>query len=637
MNTNVASFEGKAAPKRLAISWGWTNPPEEVIRIAEKSLYAQEKRSGEVLVHWGILTEEARDRILLKKPKEIKTITWMAEQDPTNVLPVKEQLLALQNNYPFYDRLSLLMEHPQLGSTAVLKYCEDLDAVLMLADGVGSTLVFSNFNTLVSYMTQGSGKKKEDPLIKVCQNGILQLAVGSRDEISFLLKSHSKESGNVGIDVGTKVWNTASEEMQTPEAKIIGRLFDHAANKGATDIALKPFRNGAIQVLMRRWGNLVSPFEADGNTVDYSFTIPAELGNKVINLLGSFSSANTDATRKRVPTDGQITYKSTTADAFMRLSFIPLNHLGESRDLRSVSIRLFARTESNIMLDELNIQPEVAALIRDAIRMPQGLILFSGPVNSGKSTAIAAAIGEHVKVYGDTKKRISVEDPIERHVYGVIQINVPKQLEDEAERYNVILRAIKRHDLNVLWVGEVRDKEGAEFCVGFAGSGHLVLSTIHAKDTILAYDILSHMVDPGVRFQLAESMALSVGLRLVQTLCPDCSPKEGWTEPTADEKRLFALNLDMLGESAELPAKIPRANSHPRKCTCDKGYSGSTPVCEVLPFTRQVKDAAIAMMAGEDPRAQRKIFANARKVTLLQSGLQLLQAGKVDLGSILFF
>lgn len=637
-NSNVKFLDEDEDVVALAGEWGWTNPPVEIFRMAEKSLFARKTKSGEILVKWHYIDELTRDRLLLKKPEDIQTLSYFASQEPVRVLPYKEQILALKNGYPFYDRISLMIQHSAMSTPAVHKRCEELDVVLMLAEGIAPVLVFSSFATLVSFMTQGSGKKKDEVLIKANHGAMPRLAVGSRDEISFILKSYSVDAGDFGSETGSKVWSTVAEDMQSPEAKELGRLFDHALQKGATDISFKPFRDGSAQVLIRRWGSLISPFAADNHAANSSFKLSADLTNKAINLLMSFSGANQDATRKRVPTDGQITYKSTTADAFMRLSFIPLNHLGESRDLRSVSIRLFSRTESSIRLEDLNIQPEVADLIRDAVRMPQGLILFSGPVNSGKSTAIAGAIGEHVEVYGDTEKRISVEDPIERHVYGVIQVNVPTHLREQTDRYNVILRAVKRHDLNVLWVGEVRDREGAEFCVGFAGSGHLVLSTIHAKDTILAYDILSNLVEPGVRFQLAESMALSVGLRLVKTLCPACSPEEGWSEPNDAERRLFALNLKMLGETETLPKKIPRANSHPQRgCSCEGGYAGSVPVCEALPFTREVRDAAIALIGGGDVRTQRKIMADARAVTLLQSGLQLLRQGKVDLDSILFF
>jgi type IV pilus assembly protein PilB len=640
MNTRASMREVRLDPTGLAAEWGWDNPTEEILEIAAKSLYAQTVACGEILVAWGALDAITRDRLLARKPKEIQTLQYFAEQEPMRVLQYVEQILALQKGYPFYERLSLLEVHPEMAEQVVRKRCDELDVVMMNIEGRRAVLVFSKWEALLKYSTMGSAKLS-DPLYRASGNTMPLLAVGSRDDISSVLNMHHEDGSEAGGESGNKLWNATSDEMNTPEGRELARLFDHALVENATDVSLKPSgRNGAVKVMIRKWGRLVTPFRKskaqNSSSGDADFVFSPELASKAINLLASKSGANPSGTRMRIPSDGQITYRSTTGDAFMRLNFIPLNHLGEIKDLRSVSVRLFSRNESSIALEDLRIPENVADQIRDAVRMPQGLILVAGPVNSGKSSTIAGAIGEHVNVFGDTSNRLSVEDPIERHLKGITQINVPTHIQDQAERFNVTLRAIKRHDLNLLWVGEVRDRQSAEFCVAFAGSGHLVLSTIHAKDSILAYDILSQMVDAGVRFQLAESMALSVSQRLVKTLCPHCSPAKNMQAPTEQERRLFELNLQVLGEKEELPELVNRP--HPGGCDkCDDGYSGSLPICEVLPFTRAVKDSAIALLNNENMREQRQRIADARTVTLLQSGLDLVKQGKVDINSILFF
>lgn len=628
----------QSAVKLLAAEWGWTNPPESVLKIAEQSLFAQKALSGEILVQWNLIDASTRDRLMKNKPPGIQTLEYIAEQEPVRVKSSVEQILALKNGYPFYGQLSLLTTHTCMSEPSVIKRCDELDAVVMTIDGVRTVVVFDKWDKLLKYSTLGKDAHN-DALYKANGNAAPLLAVGARDEILSLLKTFHSNSGDQQADAGARVWYTEAPEMQTPEAKEVSRLVDHTVSNHGTDISFKPFRNGGIQVLIRKWGKLISPFKdstLEGGQKGMKIVYPVELAEKVINLLAQHSGANPKNARKRVPSDGQITYRSSAADAFLRLNFLPLNHLGERADLRSVSIRVFGRTEQSIRLTDLNMPATAAEAILDAIRMPQGLILWSGPVNSGKSTGIAAAIGELVAVYGDEQKILSVEDPIERYVLGITQVNVPTHIENLAERYNVILRSIKRHDLNVLWVGEVRDKESAEFCVGFAGSGHLVFSTIHAKDSIVAYEILSYMVDPGIRFQLSESMALSINQRLVKTICPCCSKDIPWSPATDEERRRFKLNLAMSGESAELPAELPRAN--PQGCeNCDEGYAETVPICEVLPFTREVKDAFISLSAGYNVSEQRRIIAAARTSTLLQSGLELLRDGRVDLDSILFY
>ena len=105
---NVFLISENSAAGKLAADWGWRNPPEEVIQIAERSLEVQNTHSGQILVDWQVIDADTRDRLLKKKPAEIPTLEYFAEQEPGRVLQYVEQILALKNGYPFYERLSLL-------------------------------------------------------------------------------------------------------------------------------------------------------------------------------------------------------------------------------------------------------------------------------------------------------------------------------------------------------------------------------------------------------------------------------------------------------------------------------------------------------------------------------------------------
>lgn len=632
---NAAAPDGAA---ELAATWGWKNAPDEVVQIAARAIHAKRVKSAQVLVDWDVIDVATRDRLLQRKAADTPTLQYFAEQEPVRVLQHVEQILALKNGYPFYDRLSLLSPHKEMEDAQVVRRCDEIDAVLMLIENQVPVLVFSNWDAMLKYSVMGRSEQTTDAVIKANGGIMPQLAVGARDDISAILKQHHERHSDDDADAANagRVWHVkANDPNSTPEEREISRIFDHALGEKATDIALVPLSNGAVEVYIRKWGVLIPPFKkARGNGEIRKTVIGSVIAGKAINLLQSRSGANVDRTRLREPDDGHIKYRSATADAFMRLNFIPLNHLGEYKELRSVSVRLFSRSEQSPRLEDLRIPKHVAQYLRDAVRAPQGFILLSGPVNQGKSSTVAGAIAEHVEIFGDTKKRMSVEDPIEREVPGMIQIQAPGHIKDPAQKFNVILRALKRHDFNLLFVGEIRDAETADFGVRFSSSGHLVLSTIHAKDSILAYTILSEMVDRELRFQLVESMSLSVSQRLVSTVCQHCGTKH--SEPTIEERRLFKLNNEMLGENRPIPKTFTRAN--PAGCEqCQDGYAGSMPICEVLPFTRQVKDAIHAMHDGRDARVQRQIIADARPVTLLQSGLDLVRSGMVDLRSVLFF
>jgi len=606
---------------QIARDWGWRNPPKDIIELARQAHMAKKIKSGELVVQMGIITEAQKSRLLASKPSHVQTIAWFAQCDPA-VAPFVEQLLALKVGYPYYGTLSLLSIHPCMNDAAVAARADELDAAVMLIEETTPVVVFSQFTSLIKFKSMGRGDRLNDAIARAVGTDV-RLAVGSRDEISAVLKGiRSSAESSASVVEAINIWSAGSAENQSqPANREIGRIIDHALSQGATDIALLPLRNGDLQVQMRKFGEMINPNAVTGR-------INADLARQIVSLLQAKSGANPTNTIQRVPTDGQITYRSVSGDVFLRLSFIPMNHLGDLRNLTSVSIRLLPRVESVISLDDLRLEQHVIDQIRFAMQISQGLVLVVGPTNSGKSTTIAGALGEHVKLFGDRRKRLSIEDPIERFVHGVQQYNAPQHIRDDAQRFEIVLRAFKRHDPDIIWVGEIRDRVTADLCVSAATTGHLVLSTLHANDTVIAFDAIAKMADREKRFQLAESMSLLISQRLVKEVCPHCCRIE---RPTDDEHRLFRQYLKMIGESAELPETI--AHTNPQGCArCDSGYVGLLPINEVLPFDRQAKDAAIALLSGG---TRRDTLAKARTLTLAESALRLLAQHKVDLSAVI--
>jgi len=606
---------------QIAQGWGWRNPPKDIIEIAREAQMAKRVRSGDLLVQKGLVTEEQKSRLLSSKPSHIQTIMWFAQKEPA-VAPFVDQLLAFKAGYPYYSTLSLLSIHPCMHDSAVMARADELHAAVMLIEETTPVVVFSQFTSLIKFKSMGRGERLNDPVVRAVGADVY-LAIGARDEISAVLKGVRRSTADSSVSVveAINIWSAGSAENQSqPANREISRIIDHALSQGATDIALQPLRNGDLQVQMRKFGEMIKPTAVADR-------IHADLARQVVALLQAKSGANPTNTIQRVPTDGQITYRSVSGDVFLRLSFIPMNHLGDLRNLTSVSIRLLPRTESVISLNDLKLDQQVIDQIRFAMQISQGLILVVGPTNSGKSTTIAGALGEHVKLFGDRRKRLSIEDPIERFVHGIQQYNAPQHIKDENQRFEIILRAFKRHDPDVIWVGEIRDRVTADLCVSAATTGHLVLSTLHANDTVIAFDVLARTVDREKQFQLAESMSLLISQRLVKEVCPHCCRI---TPPTDDEHRLFQQYLKMIGESAELPETIAHAN--PQGCSrCDSGYIGLLPINEVLPFDRRAKDAAIALLNEGD----RRELAKARTLTLAESAIRLLAQHKVDLGAVI--
>jgi type IV pilus assembly protein PilB len=235
------------------------------------------------------------------------------------------------------------------------------------------------------------------------------------------------------------------------------------------------------------------------------------------------------------------------------------------------------RDQGFIPLDQLGLVPEDLAAIRKAIKRPYGLILISGPTGSGKSTTLYSMLAELDR---ETKNVLSLEDPIEYYVDGVIQSQVRPEI---GYTFATGLRTTLRQDPNVIMVGEIRDSETAKLAVQAALTGHLVLSTIHTNSAIGS---IPRLIDMGVEpYLIPPTLALSMAQRLVRKLCPDA----GDPTPVSESMR------DMMSkEMNSLPAKyrldIPESVVEAKRTpVCPNGTRGRLAVFEVMEMSSDIE------------------------------------------------
>lgn len=624
MLQNDSSFgsASESSAHELTSKWGWSNPPRPVIDMAVLSLKLKMMKTGMALTYLNVLTEESLKQLLLEQPEKTKLLEYAAQKN-ASIRPMIDRILALKTSYAYYETLVGLNMHPCMMDKNVHKKCEDLDAVVLEIEESHPVVVFSSYQTMSTYASAGRELKASDIIRRkagIEGNKDILVAVGKRDVVIQMLSASKDETGSEHVEISESLWH-GSAALDVYQKQLV-RMLDYCIEKKVTDISIVPQRTGGARNLMRRFGDLVDMPTKMLSEDEY---------RNIVNFLMAKSGANPKAVRVFVPTDGQITFRSVAGDVFLRLSFIPLNHPGSEAEMISISIRILPRTDTVIQLEELKIAPFVRSEIATAAKFPQGLILLAGGTNTGKSTTIAGAIGENVKHYGDKRKRISLEQPIERFLPGVLQVNIPERVMKDGnsiDGFGLILRSIKRHDPDVIWVGEIRDQESANVCVASAISGHLVFSTIHANHTLLGYDNLSKMVHADQRFQLIEALSLIVAQRLVKEVCPSCKQIGS---PTDSEKQMFANHILRIGvNDAKLPTKV--AHAHPEGCdTCGfTGYTGIHPVNEVLPVTYEVKDAMISMLNNEN---KRKFIEDRRTVTMFDSAMALVTAHKIELES----
>ena len=275
--------------------------------------------------------------------------------------------------------------------------------------------------------------------------------------------------------------------------------------------------------------------------------------------------SNLDIAEKRAPQDGRLKIEVAGHRVDMRVSTLPVTN-GEK-----VVMRLIDQRNTLAGLDDLGFYPEELARVRSYLARPQGIMLVTGPTGSGKSTLLYAAL-RHIQHV--TKNIVTVEDPVERQIRGINQVQVD---EKGKKTFAGALRAILRQDPDVIMIGEIRDKETAQIAFRASVTGHMVLSTVHTNDAASA---VTRLIDLGLEpFMVASSLVGVVNMRLVRMVCPKCRDTY-----EADATTLNRFSWGMRPEGA---VTLQRGRGCP---AChNTGYSGRTGIFEVLNIDEQVR------------------------------------------------
>ena len=397
-------------------------------------------------------------------------------------------------------------------------------------------------------------------------------------------------------DEGVARHTAAGAEESDLEAKddaaliqFVNRLLLDAVAARASDIHIEP----TTRELMVR-------YRIDG------VLQPAQLPRELKRFQAAIASrikimANLDIAEKRLPQDGRIRIKSGGRELDVRVSVIPTIH-GEGLALRLLD----QGGSAALTLEELGFSPQHKATFCKMLDVPHGIVLVTGPTGSGKSTTLYAGLREIDRM---TMKVITVEDPVEYRLDGVMQIQVKDKIGLTFARG---LRHILRHDPDVVMIGEVRDKETAEIAVQAALTGHLVPSTLHTND---AAGAVTRLVDMGVEpFLVAATIEGLEAQRLLRRTCKHCA-REVPVE-TAEER----IVLEELG-LAEVQRLVRGAGC----ALCGgRGFLGRTSVFELLPV-----DDGLRELASQGASAVRlRAYARERGYpNLRQDGCRLVRAG----------
>lgn len=305
---------------------------------------------------------------------------------------------------------------------------------------------------------------------------------------------------------------------KSPVADFIDYLLENAYKLQASDIHLEP-QEKYLQIRYRIDGKLILIYKAS---------------NKISNFLISYLKliSNLDIAEKRLPQDGKFIFSAQNID--IRISTIPVL-FGEK-----VVLRLLGNKENLLNLNQMGFSKMNLKYFKDMISASSGLVVITGPVNSGKSTLLYASLNYLNRL--DTNI-ITIEDPVELNLEGINQMQVNQKAGMD---FAVALRASLRQDPDIVMIGEIRDEVVAKQAITTALTGHLVLTTLHTKN---ALGVPARLIDLGVSpVMLSIALLGMTSQRLVRKICPKCKisykPRENSLEALFLGKD-FYLGMDL--------------------------------------------------------------------------------------------
>ena len=306
-----------------------------------------------------------------------------------------------------------------------------------------------------------------------------------------------------------------SGSNDTPIIKLINGIISQAVKNRASDIHFEPYED-----------KLVVRFRVDGILKEI-LQQDSKISSVLISRIKIISGL--DISERRLPQDGRVSLSLGDKNIDVRVSTLPSSY-GER-----IVLRLLDKQAAQINIEDLGLPLPILSNYKSSLKNPEGIILFTGPTGSGKTTTLYSGL----RYLSDSSQNIlTVEDPIEYTLGGIGQTQVNSKTGYTFARG---LRAILRQDPDVVMVGEMRDAETAQIGIQASLTGHLVLSTVHTNSAIAA---ITRLRDMGIEsFLLASSLRTIISQRLVRRLCLECKIKE---EASKEAINLFSLDKNQV-------------------------------------------------------------------------------------------
>lgn len=545
-------------------------------------------RLGEVLLNQGIITKSQLDNALVTKGNSSRRLGKILIELNYVTEEQMSRALASQLKIPFVN-----LKNHEIDSNSFFKLTEaqarKYRAVVLKESNYSFTVGMADPSDLNIYDELVKILKKDLTLVCVTEEGVLftiDRLYRNTEHIQDIAKELEQDMINV---VGVDLQELTVEDA--PVIKLLKGVFEDAVKSNASDIHIEPQKDHAM-----------IRFRIDG--VLYLHTkINTKICAPLISRLKIIS--NLDISEKRLPQDGrfQIEVKDNAFD--VRISILPEN-FGEAAVMRLLN-------QSSVMLniDKIGMPDYIYEPFNNILQANEGMVLVVGPTGSGKTTTLYSALSTIKDI---EKKIITIEDPIEYQLPLINQVAINEKID---LTFGKVLRSVLRQDPDIIMVGEIRDTETAQIALRSAITGHLILSTLHTKDTISAP---ARLIDIGVpEYMVATALQGVLSQRLIRVNCPDCK-----TDHHVTGKELIWAEKEFGSDISHVHFK------HSVGCNvCNKtGFLGRTGVYELLEI-----DEDLAKMIHKGELAEFSTIAKEKLKgkTMKDSVKKLLIEGKVSL------
>ena len=558
-------------------------PEREIFadRVAKKSL-------GEMLIEENLITAEQLDKALELQRKQGGKLSDILVSQGLVKAEELAAVLSVQLNVPLID-----LKRHKVQPDALRLIPEDMARkhTLIPLDVVGDSLI-------VVMADPEDIRTIED--IKAQARMRIEVALGIPSDIKQAINLNYRSRGEIDKQVSQfappaeeKVKVTSELIARTPVAQSLDLLIAQAVRDRASDVHLEPQEN-----------RLRIRYRIDGILHDM-FSLPLTGHAPLVSRVKILAGMN--IAEQRRPQDGQFSIKLQGREVDIRAATVETNY-GER-----VTLRILDKSLSLFTLPELGFLADALKKYRAMLNSPFGMILVGGPTGSGKTTTLYASINQ---LNANERNILTIEEPIEYHFMDINQTQVnPKA----GITFAIGLRAIMRHDPDVILVGEIRDKDTATTAVQAALTGHLVLSSIHAND---ALGVFFRLLDLGVEPYLISSTLVGiVAQRMVRRICTHCRAP---SQPSVEEQIAYEE------EMKEQPNTL-YSGAGCNLCA-NTGYRGRTGLFELLVMSEKIRRMLLSNASAGDIKAE---ALRGGMTTMKRDGMLKVKGGITSVSEVL--